>query len=180
MQGYLTHRRSFSSSCRARRTLGFTLVELLVVIGIIAILIAILLPALGKARVQARRTACMSNLHQLGISMNLYLAAYKGTFPPHRENATVINDGAALERNPGTGWWGTLMQPFIKSEKILQCPDMAQRSAGDQRHPLEPWLQLQRHQLRLQRVLPRGTRPIQRRAGLSRESRSRRRRIGQR
>ena len=65
-----------------KRKRAFTLVELLVVIGIIAVLIAINLPALARARSAAERTVCLSNLQQMAQALHLYGAQYKGAIPP--------------------------------------------------------------------------------------------------
>src|SRR5580692_4849710 len=60
---------------------AFTLVELLVVIGIIALLISILLPALSKAQQQAQQIVCMSNMRQMGLAVAIYQADNHGAFP---------------------------------------------------------------------------------------------------
>src|SRR6185437_12604372 len=68
------------------RFVAFTLIELLVVIAIIAILAALLLPALSRSKEQGRRTACMNNVRQLGLAMQMYLQDKEDTFPTAQNN----------------------------------------------------------------------------------------------
>ncbi len=102
--------------CSTRRDLapkGFTLIELLVVIAIIAILAAILFPVFGRARENARRTSCQSNLKQMGLAVLQYVQDHDGAYPfGHNE---VANPTA--RRN----WYFTI-DPYLKSRQIFVCP----------------------------------------------------------
>ncbi len=92
---------------------GFTLIELLVVIAIIAILAAILFPVFARARENARKTSCMSNLKQMGLGMLQYTQDYDERMVPIRQDPGVT--GA---RNV----WFSLFQPYVKSTQLFVCP----------------------------------------------------------
>lgn len=103
---------SAETACRAssiRRSAGFTLVELLVVIGIIALLISILLPALGKARDSANKVKCEATLHSLGEGVAIYASVNKGTLP-----MGVFWDGAANVNDRATDWVLLVQASLVK------------------------------------------------------------------
>src|SRR5262245_43038337 len=80
---------------------GFTLVELLVVIAVIAVLTALLLPALGSAKEKGRRTACLSNLREVALAARLYMDDNDGGLFHHHEG-WVLDDGTQVDNLPPT------------------------------------------------------------------------------
>ncbi len=93
---------------------AFTLIELLVVIAIIAILAAILFPVFARARENARRTSCMSNLKQINLGMIQYTQDYDEHYPVY-----IPSNGVSGARPYG---WADALDPYLKSTQIFQCP----------------------------------------------------------
>jgi prepilin-type N-terminal cleavage/methylation domain-containing protein/prepilin-type processing-associated H-X9-DG protein len=110
-----------SSATKGKRNLrakkGFTLIELLVVIAIIAILAAILFPVFARARENARRASCQSNLKQIGLGLLQYTQDYD-------EKMTPL---AIFDANEQRFTWPYLVQPYIKSTQLFQCPSDTNR-----------------------------------------------------
>ena len=97
---------------------AFTLIELLVVIAIIAILAAILFPVFGRARENARRSSCQSNLKQVGLGILQYTQDYDEYFP--RAN------------HPAGASWRQMIFPYVKSQQVFACPsNPAETVLGD-------------------------------------------------
>ena len=129
---------------------GFTLVELLVVIGIIALLIGVLLPALSKARQQSQTVACMSNMRQLGTALVMFTQEHKGYLPKAWFNARPAvsqptpgfdvqpRDYSASDswgyRFPFYGWDYILLKYVGNNKQVFQCQsdtDPQYRGIGD-------------------------------------------------
>jgi prepilin-type N-terminal cleavage/methylation domain-containing protein/prepilin-type processing-associated H-X9-DG protein len=102
------------------RRLGFTLIELLVVIAIIAILAAILFPVFAKAREKARQVSCASNLKQIGLAITQYT----------QDNDEILPPGEYDDAS-GTQSWRLIVQPYVKSKAVFQCPDNPSKNLTD-------------------------------------------------
>ena len=105
---------------------GFTIIELLVVVGIIALLLALLLPALSRARSASMRTKCASNMRQLGQAMQLYANDNRGFIPrdnspwrPDRRPYWMVVLGPYIEQRDD---WSTSGDDLVFELDIFQCP----------------------------------------------------------
>ncbi len=102
----------------------FTLIELLVVIAIVAILAAMLLPALNSAKEKAKRISCASNFHQIGLGFGSYACDSNSHYSPYGASMTAWPFGSFY---PGTTDWGygTLYKSgYVTNEKVYYCPSV--------------------------------------------------------
>jgi prepilin-type N-terminal cleavage/methylation domain-containing protein/prepilin-type processing-associated H-X9-DG protein len=101
---------------------GFTLIELLVVIAIIAIIAALLFPVFAQARDRARQATCLSNLHQIGLAIRIYMQDNDGAcFLQHPFEADVRANGNAIERARELPWT-VLFYPYVRNHGVYFCP----------------------------------------------------------
>lgn len=110
---------------RNRQT-GFTLIELLVVIAIIAILSAILFPVFARARENARRTSCSSNLRQIGLAAMQYVQDYDERYPlinyPSSQAPDAPRELWSISGGSNQWLWPAQIYPYIKSAQVFRCP----------------------------------------------------------
>lgn len=110
---------------------AFTLIELLVVIAIIAILAAILFPVFAQAKEAAKKTACLSNVKQLGIAYALYSNDNDDYTVPQNTQRFNNPDKTYLSG----GYWFNLLQPYAKNYDLMLCPDRSSNYGGTSNQP---------------------------------------------
>ena len=138
---------------------AFTLLELLVVIAILALLAALLFPVFVSSREKARQTACVSNLHQIGLALAMYREDYDNVNCRYRScpdkvgDETCTNVSATVPTGPNESWWAPfdttqlpeppdpeaikyqgpkagMLQPYVKNLTIFKCPSYPQGQVG--------------------------------------------------
>jgi len=115
---------------------AFTLIELLVVIAIIAILAAILFPVFAKAKEAAKKTACLSNLRQLGMGFLMYVTDNDEIYPDRRDLKSTMPGGYRPWTtwppvDPRAGWAEVIFDPYIRNEQIWSCPAVLNSPLGN-------------------------------------------------
>ena len=109
---------AFSNRSAMPSRAAFTLIELLVVIAVIGLLAALLLPVLHRAKESGRSTACLSNLHQIGIALQIYVDANQNHLPVMRDRSMNTNS-PATNAPPGVD---TVLKAELGNLNVLRCP----------------------------------------------------------
>jgi prepilin-type N-terminal cleavage/methylation domain-containing protein len=125
----LSTQTSQTSADQKKNRSGFTLIELLVVIAIIAILASILFPVFARARENARRASCLSNLKQIGLGIMQYSQDYDERLPQLGWTSTDMQlwpDGSLSDARP----WHVRIYPYIKSVQVYNCPSASKKWSG--------------------------------------------------
>jgi len=113
-----------------RKQYGFTLIELLVVIAIIAILAAILFPVFARARENARKANCLSNMKQLGLAVMQYAQDYDEVLPPTYNGGSTTYTLPNGNQHTGAVLWPTLLYPYVKNTGVYVCPSDPKKWTG--------------------------------------------------
>lgn len=116
--------------CELKNRPGFTLIELLVVIAIVALLAAILFPVLSRARENARRSSCQSNLKQIALGLLQYAQDYDERLPSY--NVYQPDPAQPLYNPTGGPWYHEMVQPYVKSYQVFRCPSVGKNSSVTQ------------------------------------------------
>jgi prepilin-type N-terminal cleavage/methylation domain-containing protein len=119
-----------------RRESGFTLVELLVVVALLAILAGLLFPVFSQVRRRAHQTSCLSNLRQVGMAMRLYLADWDGIYPydqgPRYTPSRILDTQAREFPSDRSNRWDAaplvrVLTPYVRNDGIWLCPQLPER-----------------------------------------------------
>jgi prepilin-type N-terminal cleavage/methylation domain-containing protein/prepilin-type processing-associated H-X9-DG protein len=144
----------------SRRLRGFTLIELLVVIAIIGILAAMVFPVFARARESARKAVCLSNVKNLALAVNMYLADNNDTFPPSEHRQEVVDylftmpgggtDCRVGEEGERVQWmanlanpyiqWPVVLDEYVKNRDVWRCPSAKTTNAATFIVPMADWL----------------------------------------
>ncbi|MFB3882545.1 MAG: prepilin-type N-terminal cleavage/methylation domain-containing protein [Armatimonadota bacterium] len=139
---------------------GFTLIELLVVIAIIGILAAMVFPVFARARESARKAVCLSNVKNIALAVQMYLADNTDMFPPRETRQEVIDyfnqwpGGHDTDSYNGNAWgncgvirdaspyirWPVLLDEYVKNRDVWRCPSAKMESGAGFIYPVPDWL----------------------------------------
>jgi prepilin-type N-terminal cleavage/methylation domain-containing protein/prepilin-type processing-associated H-X9-DG protein len=107
------------------RKVAFTLIELLVVIAIIAILAAMLLPSLARAKSKSQQITCLSNLKQVGLGFTMYVNDSQDRFPDRRDLKTALGYmpwSTWPTSDPRAGWLPNVIPQYVRADRVWMCP----------------------------------------------------------